>query len=59
MTKSGIPGTRQFSNTSSEVFDPLMPSLSSFCAVENPSNDFSTKKAVIPLDGFMDKSVLA
>ena len=31
-----IPGTLQSSKINSQVLDPLMPSLSSFCAVENP-----------------------
>ena len=44
------PGTLQLSNTSSHVFDPLMPSLSSFgdvlkpsipCRVENRSDNMS------------------
>lgn len=30
------PGTLQSSKMSSQVLDPLMPSLSTFCAVENP-----------------------
>ena len=29
-------GTSQSSKTSSQVLDPLIPSLSNFCAVENP-----------------------
>ena len=42
-------GTWQSRNTSSQVFEPRMPSLSSFCAVEKPGNRFSTRKAVMPL----------
>ena len=41
-------GTTQFSNTSSLVDEPRMPSLSSFCALEKPLLPFSTMKAVIP-----------
>ena len=40
-------GISQFSKTSSQVFDPRMPSLSSFCAVEKPFMPFSTMKAVM------------
>lgn len=40
--------TLQFSKMSSQVSLPLIPSLSSFWAVENPSIPFSIKKAVIP-----------
>lgn len=36
------PGTLQSSKTSSQVLDPLMPSLSSFCAVENPGIPYKT-----------------
>ena len=42
-------GISQFSNTSSQVLEPRMPSLSSFCAVENPFMPFSTMKAVMHL----------
>ncbi len=41
-------GTSQSWKTSSQVFDPRMPSLSSFCEVENPPNPRSTRKAVMP-----------
>ncbi len=41
-------GTSQSSNTSSQVLEPRMPSLSSFCAVENPRMPFSTRNAVMP-----------
>lgn len=41
-------GTRHPSNTNSHVLEPRMPSLSSFCAVENPGKPFSTIKAVTP-----------
>ena len=40
-------GISQSWNTSSQVSEPRMPSLSSFCAVENPFMPFSTRKAVI------------
>ena len=40
--------TSQSSNTSSQVFEPRMPSLSSFCAVENPFMPFSIRNAVMP-----------
>lgn len=36
------PGTLQSSKMSSQVLDPLMPSLSSFCAVENPGIPYKT-----------------
>ena len=42
-------GTSQSRNTSSQVFEPRMPSLSSFCAVEKPFIPFSTRNAVMPL----------
>src|SRR6476620_7220293 len=42
-------GISQSSNTSSQVLDPRMPSLSSFCAVLNPFMPFSTMKAVMHL----------
>lgn len=48
-----LPGTLASSNISSHVLDPLIPSLSSFWAVENPSVPFSTIKAVTPWDGFL------
>ena len=38
-----IPGTLQSSNMSSQVLDPRIPSLSSFCAVWNPSMPCRTK----------------
>ena len=41
-------GTSQSRNTSSQVFEPRMPSLSSFWAVEKPGKPFSTMKAVMP-----------
>ena len=41
-------GTSQSSNTSSQVFDPRMPSLSSFWAVEKPGMPCSIRKAVMP-----------
>ena len=41
-------GTSQSRNTSSQVFEPRMPSLSSFCAVENPGSPFSIRNAVMP-----------
>ena len=41
-------GTSQSSNTSSPVWLPRMPSLSSFCATRNPLKSFSTRKAVMP-----------
>ena len=41
-------GTRQFSNTSSPVSEPRMPSLSSFCAQEKPASVDSIRKAVTP-----------
>ena len=41
-------GTSQSSNTSSQVSEPRMPSLSSFCAVENPLKPFSIRNAVMP-----------
>ncbi len=40
-------GISQSSNTSSQVLEPRMPSLSSFCAVEKPFMPFSTRKAVM------------
>jgi hypothetical protein len=40
-------GISQSSNTSSQVFEPRMPSLSSFCAVLKPFMPFSTMKAVM------------
>ncbi len=40
-------GISQSSNTSSQVLEPRMPSLSSFCAVRNPGMSFSTRKAVM------------
>src|SRR6266568_2946588 len=43
-------GTAQSRKTSSQVFEPRMPSLSSFCAVVNPSQPFSTMNAVMPRD---------
>lgn len=51
-------GTKTSSNISSPVLEPLIPSLSSFLAHENPLNDFSTTKAVMPLDPLLG-SVLA
>ena len=39
-------GTSQSSNTSSQVFEPRMPSLSSFWAVEKPAKPFSIRKAL-------------
>ena len=42
-------GIAQSSNTSSQVLEPRMPSLSSFCAVEKPGMPFSTMKAVMHL----------
>ena len=41
-------GTSQSSKTSSQVFEPRIPSLSSFCAVEKPGIPFSTRNAVSP-----------
>jgi len=41
-------GTSQSRKTSSQVFEPRMPSLSSFCAVEKPFMPFSTRNAVMP-----------
>ena len=41
-------GTTQSWNTSSQVFEPRMPSLSSFCAVEKPGMPFSIRNAVMP-----------
>ena len=41
-------GTSQSTNTSSHVFEPRMPSLSSFCAVEKPFMPFSIRNAVMP-----------
>ncbi len=41
-------GTSTSWNTSSPVWLPRMPSLSSFCAVEKPFMPFSTMKAVTP-----------
>lgn len=38
------PGTLQSSKISSAVLDPLMPSLSSFCAVEKPGIPFIERK---------------
>ena len=38
------------SNTSSQVLEPRMPSLSSFWAVEKPAKPFSIIKAVMPLE---------
>src|SRR5688500_18632001 len=43
-------GISQSSNTSSQVLEPRMPSLSSFCAVEKPFMPFSTMKAVMHLE---------
>ena len=40
-------GISQSSNTSSQVLEPRMPSLSSFCAVRNPGMPFSTRNAVM------------
>src|SRR5690606_3738712 len=40
-------GISQLSNTSSQVLEPRMPSLSSFCAVEKPRMPRSTMKAVM------------
>mmetsp|Transcript_10216 Transcript_10216/g.22477 ORF Transcript_10216/g.22477 Transcript_10216/m.22477 type:complete len:231 (-) Transcript_10216:143-835(-) len=40
-------GMRTSSNTNSQVFDPLIPTLSSFWAVEKPLVPFSTMKAVM------------
>ena len=51
-------GTSQSSNTSSQVSEPRMPSLSSFCAVENPFMPFSMMKAVMPRGPAL-RSVLA
>ena len=42
-----VSGMAQSSNTSSQVLDPRMPSLSSFCAVEKPFMPFSTMNAVM------------
>jgi hypothetical protein len=41
-------GTSTFWNTSSPVWLPRMPSLSSFCAMEKPFMPFSIRKAVTP-----------
>ena len=41
-------GTSQSSNTSSPVWLPRMPSLSSFCATRKPLKPFSTRNAVMP-----------
>ena len=41
-------GTSQSWNTSSQVLEPRMPSLSSFCAVEKPRMPFSIRNAVMP-----------
>ena len=43
-------GTSQSWNTSSQVLEPRMPSLSSFWAVEKPGMPFSMMKAVMPLE---------
>ena len=43
-------GTGQFSKKSSAVFDPLIPSLSSFLPVEKPVIVFSIINAVIPFE---------
>src|SRR3972149_5105804 len=43
-------GTSQSRNTSSQVLEPRMPNLSSFCAVEKPGKPFSMRKAVMPRD---------
>ena len=40
-------GISQFSNTNSQVLEPRMPSLSSFCAVEKPFMPRSIRKAVM------------
>jgi hypothetical protein len=40
------------------VFEPRMPSLSSFCAVEKPGKPFSIRNAVMPR-GAGSGSVLA
>jgi len=51
-------GTSQSSNTSSQVSEPRMPSLSSFWWVEKPLMLFSIRKAVMPR-GPASGSVLA
>lgn len=51
-------GTKHSSKTSSHVSLPRIPTLSSFCAVENPGMPFSIRNAVIPL-GPADGVVLA
>lgn len=51
-------GTKQSSNTSSQVSLPLIPNLSNFWCVEKPLKPFSIMKVVIPLDPFSG-SVLA
>jgi hypothetical protein len=43
-------GTKTSSKISSPVLEPRMPSLSSLRAHEKPLKDFSTKKAVMPLE---------
>lgn len=43
-------GTKTSSKMSSPVFDPLIPSLSSFRAQEKPLDVFSTTNVEIPLD---------
>ena len=42
-----VPGTLQSSNTSSQVLDPLMPSLSNFWLVEKPSMPLKDKSRSI------------
>ena len=51
-------GTSQSSNTSSQVLDPRIPSLSSFGLVENPFIPFSMMNVVIPRE-CLSGSVLA
>ena len=46
-----LPGTLQFSNISSPVLEPLIPSLSSLGPVENPGKSRSIMNAVMPWAG--------
>lgn len=59
-TEEELLFTLQSSKTNSQVLDPLIPSLSSFCAVVNPGKPFSIRNADIPCCGLLvDMSVLA
>ena len=57
---SVLPGMRQSSKMSSEVFEPLIPILSNFFPTEKPGVLVSTIKAVTPWAAFdVEESVFA